>query len=261
MVTANVRTRVSKSLLFALFAAAPFCFLQFVFLANANRWLEFLFGYGAISLVSAATVFGLVIYAIAEFRLRCAAEQFRTPLFALVGGVMLLAFFVPAAVINPILLNFPRFCRVTQSIEWQTTRPNPEWDESHSFVLVVTGSGTRGNHSFSSGFINWTGKEPAGFSSIRFHPTSFDRNELTDRMANAGLAQTEISKLANVIWATCIQIDAGDEITARLGVVEPVDCQVDEHWDYFVGGWIWIALLSLAFVVVSFQTIASESAN
>ena len=251
----------STRLLIALLAAAPFCLLQLTFLGDSYNWAVFLFGYMGIVVAAPVALVGLAVYTFIEYRVRQGSGVKTTPSFAVAGGLLLLAFFLPAIATNPILLNFPQFCRVTQSIEWHTTKPHPEWNTNHSFVLVVIGTGTSSQHEFSSGYMNWTGKEPAGFSSIRFNPLSFDATELVDRMTTSGLTDDEIATLSGDIWATCTQIDADGSVTSKSGAIDPVYCHVDDQWDYIIGGWVWIILLCLSFILVGCKTIETDLAD
>ena len=262
MTTTDSKTiPASTRLLIALLAAAPFCLLQLAFLADSYNWAVFLFGYMGIVMAAPVTFVGLAVCAFTEYRVRRSAGVKTTPSFAVTGGLLLLAFFLPAIVANPILLNLPQFCRVTQSIEWHTTKPHPEWNTNHSFVLVVIGTGTSSQHEFSSGYMNWTGNERAGFSSIRFNPLSFDATELVDRMTASGLADDEIATLSDDIWTTCTQIDAEGSVTSKSGVIDPIYCHVDDQWDYIIGGWVWIILLCLSFMLIGYNTIETELAG
>ena len=262
MTTTRPRTiPIATRLLFALLAAGPFCLLQFAFLADSYGWVEFLFGYMGIVIAATAVLFGLAVYAFIEYRVRRAANVRRIPSFALAGGLLLLAFFVPAIVANPILLNFPQFCRVTQSIEWNTTKPHPEWTTNHSFILVLFGSGTANQHQFSSGYMNWTGNEPAGFSSIQFNPLSFNATELVNRMSASGLPDDEIETLSDDIWRTCTQIDTDGSVTSKSGVIDSIYCHVGDQWDYTIGGWAWVILTCLSFMFIGFKTIETDLAD
>lgn len=248
-------------LMIALLVATPFCLLQLGFLTDPYNWAVFLFGYMGIVMAAPVVFAGLAVFAFAEFRVRRSANVRTTPSFAIGGGLLLLAFFVPAIVAYPILLKFPQFCRVTQSIEWDTTKPNPEWNTNHSFILVVIGTGTPSQHQFSSGYMNWTGNEPAGFSSIQFNPLSFDATELVHRISASGLADDEIATLSDDIWATCVQIDTDGSVASKSGVVDSIYCHVDDQWDYTIGGWIWIILVCLAFMLIGYKTIEAELAD
>ena len=239
----------------ALLAAAPFFLLTFLFLADSYQWTEYLFGYMGIVVAAPVVFAGLAVYAFLEYRIRRSAKVMEAPSFAFAGGLLLLGFFVPATVANPILLNYPEFCRVTRSIKWDTTKPHPEWNTNHSFILVVIGTGTAEQHQFSSGYMNWTGPEPAGFSSIRFQPLSFNAKELADQMSASGLSDDELATLSSDIWATCDQIDAGGPLKSESGVVDSIYCHVDDQWDSIIGGWIWMLLLGVVFLLVGATTI------
>lgn len=251
--------------LVAILAAAPFALLQLVFLSDSLQWAAFLFGYMGIVLAAPVVFVGWAVYCFAEYRLRRAKLGIAFPSFSIVGGLFLLAFFLPAIALNPILSKFPQFCRVTQSIEWSTSKPHSVRNTKHSFVLVLVGTGTISNHHFTTGYMNWTGNEPAGFSSVDFNPVSFQerynepnqsgsRDYLVSRMSNSAIPEDELTAITNDLWGVLGRVNNGLAVDSTTGVVDDVYCHVDNQWDYLIGGWVWVFLLLGSFVVMGMRT-------
>ncbi len=269
MTTTDTRTiPISTRFLIAWVAAIPFCLLQLVFLSDSYNWVEFLFGYMGIVVAAPVVFAGLAVYAFIEYGVRRSANMQRTPFFALVGGVLLLAFFLPATAANPILLNFPQFCRVTQTISWSTSKP--KWNGNHRFVLVLIGNGTTDHHRFTTGYLNWTGDEPAGFMSVDFKPVSFQersyesaqsgtRDYLVSRMSNSGIPEDELTTISNDLWVLLGRVDNGLAVGSTTGVVDDIYCHVDNEWDSYIGGWIWIFGVIMTFQLAGWYTIGRSS--
>ena len=267
--TVSRTTRVVTALL----AASPWLLLQFAFITDAQGWSLLLFGYGIIVLFTVIAFFLLTIYCAVEIAIRWHSKVRYFPSFSVAAGILLLGFFLPAAAIKPTLQNNPRFCFATQTIEWETSRPNSDWDFNDCFIVVVNGRGTADNHDFESGHMNWSGDEPAGFPSINFHPISFQRtyheysnevgtlDSLKSQMAKSGIPASELDPLSEDIWQVLTQIENGEEIQTRRGKVYGVDSSIQHSWDYVIGGWIWMGYVVLVFIVVGWFTMGPSAAS
>ena len=251
-------------------AAAPFLTLQAAFLTDAYSWSVTLFGYGAIVLAIGLAFLGWWTFFFIEYRWRLHAAEKAFPAFSVVGAPMLLAFFLPAMLIRPFVMQIPDLCRATQSIQWSTSKPWPEWKNKHCFALVLVGTGTRSNHKFTDGYMNWTGSEPAGFTSVGFHPISFQYNYyeplhdgtfelLRNRMSTSGIPETELDSISKDVWDLLSRVEQGQSVRAASGVVDAVWSDVDKQWDLFIGGWIWMVIVIVSFQVAGFSTIQSSA--
>ena len=78
---------------------------------------------------------------------------------------------------------------------------------------------------------------------------------------SSGLADDEIATLSDDIWTTCTQINTDGSVTSKSGVIDPIYCHVDGQWDYIIGGWIWVILLCLSFMLIGYKTIETELAD
>jgi hypothetical protein len=252
----------TKRLLIATLAALPFALLQLSFLGDSDQWAVVLFGYMGIKVIAPIVFLAWCGYCFIEYRMRLRSQSHLFPSFAIAGGVFLVAFFLPAMIVHPIALRFPHFCRVNQSIEWSTSKPHPEWNTNDSFVLVLVGKGIPKSHRFTTGYMNWTGNGSADLTSIEFKPLSFDGPKkaasfefLTRRMSNSGLPEAELEPIAKDVWQILQRVDDDLDVRSKSGIVSSIYCDIDDQWDYVIGGWIWIFALVAVFALVACWTI------
>ncbi|MCP3928645.1 MAG: hypothetical protein GY705_06040 [Bacteroidetes bacterium] len=264
--TKRKRISFSKRVFVSLIAAFPFIFLQLAFLKDSYQWSVYLFGYMGIISVAVIVFLGWCVYCFAEYRLRLKNNIRSFPSFSLLGGILLLAFFLPAIVVNPIALNIPSLCRVTQSIEWPTSKLYKERKSNHSFILVLIGKGSKDNHKFTTGYMNWTGKEPAGFTSINLNSISFqeryykdnisgNKEYLRTRMANSGTPDEELEKIATDVWNLLSLAENEMDLHSKIGDISNIYSHVDDEWDYIIGGIIWILITLFVFIYMGRRTI------
>jgi len=261
---------MSQRLGIALAASLPFALLQLVFIGDPLNWQILLFAYGMIALMAPLIFVTWCVYCFAEYRLRLEYGIRPTPSFALAGGTLLLAFILPAGFVSPILQTIPSFCRVTQSIEWSTSKPHEEWNAYQGFVLVLIGRGTKEDHCFTTGYMNWTGREPAGFTSIEFSPVTFQEQYyapripgsyeyLKARMATSGIPDDELKTISKDVWQIVSHVNEGLEIRPSTGTASTLISHIDDQWDFVIGGWIWILALVSVFSLVGCRSLRVEN--
>ncbi|MDA7952000.1 MAG: hypothetical protein MPJ24_11000 [Pirellulaceae bacterium] len=203
------------------------------------------------------------IYCVFEYQYRRSAHVHCFPWFGLTGGIFLAMIPFAFQFTNSTMGKYPRFSRTIQSVKWSTSQDNPKWDDSNYFVLVLIADGTLENHQVVAGHMNWTGDEPAGFSSIRFHPISLqnkyyeeyhvaDIDYLKSRIEASTLPQMECDLLAEDIWKVLGQAENGEDIQADLGVTDgpASNPYIEDNLDIYIGSSIWGILLLVVFMVV-----------
>ena len=238
----------------SLIAAIPFVALQLAFLCDPYGLSMVMFGYGAIVVFAIGVFVAWLVYLGIEVWWRAKRHCTRgMPVFAGVGGVFLLLFFAPSMFLRPALLEIPTFCRATQAINWKTS--------TGEFILVLSGTGTTNNYRFTNGYMNWIGDGRAGFSSVHVNPIEFQYDYyephhsgslslLRRRMAASQLPDAELNTVSELVWDVLEQANRGDVISSPTATIDPVWSGVDDMWDAILGGWIWIFLLTVTFIVV-----------
>jgi hypothetical protein len=246
-------------------AASPLLFLQMAFIGDPDGWFV-AFRYGAFSATVVLVMIGWCGYTFIEYRWRVRKGESSDPLYGAISAPLLLTFFVPSIVVSPLVRQMPQLCRVTQSINWTTSVPNPQWASNHSFVLVLSGSGTTEDYCFTHGFMNWTGDESAGLTSVDFSPISFQYDYyepshpgslevLRKRMSAANIPKDELDVLSAEIWNLLQRVNQRNTVGSTSGVVDDIYCEVDGEWDFVIGGVIWMVIVFFAFQIVGLLTI------
>ena len=235
-------------------AALPWLLLMLILLSDVQKWAVEL-SHGLAVLVVPAGGVALLVFGIAEARFRgkhlAGAQQLTwfTPIVA----IGLLTFFFVGEWAKPIVMRNPQWCRVYQGIEWTVS-------DDESFALMLWGRGNAAEHEFRSAYLNWSGDEPAGISSIELRPIRFKSvdatlDKLRKRLAESGLPGERLDSLAPAIWDVLQQANDGKPISASAATVDPVQDQPrgDEH--VVLGGVIWMLALVSAFLIVGQLTL------
>lgn len=248
----------------ALVAASPYVALQ---AATVLLDLAFLFAYGLFNVaIPVIAIVWLLHFAIeVKWRRRLLPGFRRVPWLALAAGLALPFFLSTGAWIRPIVMDVPSWCRASQTVEWTTSLPHPEL-ERHSFTLVLVGTGTRNEYRFSTGYLNWTGTEPAGFTSVRLNPIAFQYEYyephhdgtlqlLRQRIGDSRLPDGKVDRIAEQIWDVLIQGQEGHELKAPDANVEAVRSAPSKQQDVTLGGLIWMTAILLALQIVGQLTL------
>ena len=235
----------------SLIATILFALLQIIFISDSPGFSFVLFQYRVINLARIVVSVGWLGFGGIELRWRMTTKRWTCPAYSIVGGLFLLAFFVPSTFVLPILETMPAFCGVTQMLEWKTSKGK--------FILVFNGTGTADHHRFSTGYLNWTGNEAAGVGSLRLNPIQFQFGYdpyypgtpglLHERLAGSGLSDTVLSRIEVEIWKSLEMANSGERLGEEVGNVGAVSSFVANSWDKTIGGVTWLCCLFLAFQI------------
>lgn len=248
-----------------LVAALPFLIPQLIYLSDIDGWNVAL-SYGLFFLVVPAAFAVWIVYAVLESRKRrgFSPEAFRGPWFAFGGLVFLITFFHVGEWSKPLVLKVPTWCRVNQVIKWDTSKPDEKYGGTESYVLVLVGRGNIAKHDFTSGYLNWTGDQPAGFSDVDPDARTFSHwigydhvtipatlDVLRERVRNSGIPEEEVTRISGEIWEIIEQAGSDSPVMARSGSVDPVWEAPFDHEETVLGASIWMVLLLGSFQVIS----------
>lgn len=246
----------------SLLAALPLLAPTAVLLSDVQGWTTE-FSYGLIYPVMAAAVMGWVVYFAAECYLRSIYPRTTHPIpwFSCVAAVALPVFLISGELARPIVLYNPDWCRVYQISQWETSPDG-------SFTLVTVGMGNLTHHEISSAYLNWSGSEPAGISTIELSPMTFgwwDNREkisidghieaLYARLAPSGLSEDQLGQLTADIWAVLQQARNGQPISSPNAKIEPMVEAPFGDEDIYFGGIAWIATVTLLYLIVGQLTL------
>lgn len=253
----------------SLIAASPWLLLQALNMRNASS-VAIALTYGGICYAVFLLFVALIVSGIVERRYRIRTDQPQAfPAFTAVACLSMLAVFMPGYAVHPIVMQVPQFCSARQSVAWSTTLRDQEGRHRLRFNLVLLGAGTNDNYRLDSGFMNWSGNEDAGLSSIRLNPIRFNVSAhlpgtlgsyeyVRDRMSNAGLDRAELDAISRDVWQVLETADRGDPISATHGDVSSVKHFADDGWVAFIGGIIWMVLVIAVFQYVGYKTLSWE---
>jgi hypothetical protein len=259
--------RIRRQLI-GLLAASPLLLLQLLYLCDIDGWNVSL-SYGLFFIAFPAAFIGLAGFMCVELwkRRRLLSAPFRLPWFSFGGLLFLITFFHFGDWARPIVLRVPQWCRVNQIIRWETSKPDEKYGGTHSYVLVFIGRGNEANHAFTSGYLNWTGDEPAGFADLDLKDQTFSHwvgydhvtipariSVLRDRIAKSGLPNEEVALISGEIWQAMDLALAGKTVEVAQGAVEPVRAAPYDYEDTMLGASVWMVML-----IGSFQGIGRWS--
>lgn len=252
-----------------LVASLPFLILQLIYLSDVHGW-NLALSYGLFFWVVLAVFAVWLVCAIIEYRKRLDLSPviFRVPWFSLGSFVFLVTFFHVGKWARPIVLQVPAWCRVSQGIEWYTSKANKKYGGTHSYILVLTGRGNSSQHDFTSGYLNWTGDQAAGFSSVNPDGLTFSYwvgydhitipaslDVLRERIRSSGIPEEEVIRISTEIWEVIDQAGRGSAVMARSGTVDPIWEAPFDHEEAVLGAFIWMALLFGTFQFISWRSL------
>ncbi|MGD1979381.1 MAG: hypothetical protein PVJ98_08315 [Akkermansiaceae bacterium] len=252
-----------------LVAALPFLIPQLIYISDVHGWNVSL-SYGLFFLVVPAAFVAWIVYAVIETRKRRVLfpAAFRAPWFSFGALVFLITFFHVGEWARPMVLKVPAWSRVNQVIEWNTSKPNEKYGGTHSYVLVLVGRGNIANHDFTSGYLNWTGDQPAGFSDVDpddqtfSHWVGYDHvtiaatlDVLRERVRNSGIPEEEVIRISGEIWEVIEQAGSDSSVMANSGSVDPIWEAPFDHQETVLGASIWMALLIGSFQIISWRSL------
>ena len=250
----------------AFVVALPLVLPMLIVLTDVHGWAIVL-AYGLIQLVFVVVVIGWVVGLVVELvlRKRFRLKRQRVAWYSIVTVVCLILLpFLPGA-LEPWILKNPKWSRVVQSVHWQTSSMKPEDEGVNRFVLVLAGRGNLKDHKLSSGWLNWTGEGPAGFSKVNAakmecsqpsegHQTvmvPLTLEGLVENIMQSGLPEEEVNRIASEMFSTLQEAHRGEPIVTRSGEVnEMAEMTWDQEEEIF-GILLWIMI-----VTGSFQWIA-----
>lgn len=252
-----------------LLAALPFLIPQLIYLSDIHGWNVAL-SYGLFFAVYGGAFVLLLIYGAIEVRKRrkFTSAAYRAPWFSFAGFAFLISFFLVGEWVRPLVLQVPAWSRVNQVIRWQTSLPDEKYGGTHSFILVLVGRGNISQHEFVSGYLNWTGDGPAGFSNIspddgtfsyaggaNYHAIPASVDVLQDRIKNSKIPEQEVFQISREIWTAFTQAKENKIVSVENGKVEPLWEAPFDQEDTVLGASIWMLFLLGSFQVISWQSI------
>ncbi len=260
----EARKRMPRTII-GLLAALPFLIPQLIYLSDIHSWNVAL-SYGLFFLVVPAAFALWIVYAVLESRRRrgFSPTAYRAPWFAFGGLLFLITFFHVGEWAKPMVLRVPAWCRVNQVIKWNTSKPDEKYGGTESYVLVLVGRGNIARHDFTSGYLNWTGDQPAGFSDVDPEDRTFSYwigydhvtipatlDVLRERVRNSGIPEEEVTRISGEIWQIIEQAGSESPIMAQSGSVDTIWEEPFDHEETVLGASIWIALLLGSFQIIS----------
>lgn len=248
--------------------ALPLVFAKLILLVDVNQAVEAL-SYGLFFAVWLGFLAYGVAHLIVELVLRGRYMEGwrRWPWFTVVVAPALVSYWMIGGWVRPIVLHNPDWCRVTQRVDWPTSSED-------KFILMLVGRGNVTEHEFRSGYLNWTGDEPAGISTIRFDPMEFgwwegydqvfvhgDQASLRARIAPSGLPEGEIEDLCAAMLEVLEMAAAGREVSSPRGRVDVVHEYPFGNEDVVLGGIVWMVLVVGLLVPVGQVTLVARRAD
>ncbi|MGJ8656242.1 MAG: hypothetical protein ACSHX6_07315 [Akkermansiaceae bacterium] len=194
--------------------------------------------------------------------------MFRTPWFSLAGLVFLVTFFPAGEWARPVVEKIPGWCRVRQVVKWETSKLDERYGGGHRYVLVLTGRGNIEHHDFTSGYLNWTGDQSAGFSGVDLDDLTFSKwvgydhvtvpatfDAVCERVRSSTLPEEEVMRISGEIWKVMEQARNDSPISVSSGIVDPVwDAPYDDE-NVLLGASIWSTLLLGVFQVIAWRSL------
>lgn len=258
-----------------LLAALPFLIPKLIYLSDIHGWNVAL-SYGLFFALYGGAFVLLLIYGVIEVRKRrkFTSAAHRAPWFSFAGFVFLVSFFLVGEWVRPFVLQVPAWSRVNQVIRWETSLPDEKYGGTHSFILVLIGRGNMSQHEFVSGYLNWTGHVPAGFSNIspddgtfsyaggaNYSPIPASIDVLRDQIENSKIPEQEVSQICREIWTAFTQAKENRIITVEKGKVEPMWEAPFGQEHTVLGASLWMLLLLGSFQVIAWQSIPRMNQN
>ena len=260
--------RMSRAVI-GLVAALPFLIPQLIYISDVHGWNVSL-SYGLFFLIVPAAFVAWIVYTVIETRKRRALfpAAFQAPWFAIGGLAFLFTFFHIGLWARPLVLKVPAWCRVNQVIEWNTSKPDEKYGGTESYVLVLVGRGNITNHDFTSGYLNWTGDQAAGFSTVDPEDRTFSHwvgydhvtipatlDVLRERVRNSGIPEEEVTRISGEIWEAIEQAGSDSPVMVRSGAVDPIWEAPFGHEETVLGASVWMALLLGSFQLISWRSL------
>lgn len=259
----------------AILAAAPYLVLQIIVLSDIQGWTIAL-TYGLFFIVFPAVFVGWAIMLGIEIikRRRLPEGRCRIPAFAICGICFLLLFFHIGVWLRPLILRVPQWCRVLQSVEWSTDKPNDKYGVNHRYILILSGRGNEKNHVFTSAHLNWTGDEPAGISNLRFDDLTMSYQTggnyasiplslktLRERLIHSELPLPRVDDISSEIWTVVQQARSHQPVALSDGNVNAVWTDVFGNEDTVLGGVVWMLLLVATFQLMAILTLPQNDSK
>ena len=257
-------------------AALPWLLLQLIYLTDITGWDDFL-SYGGFLIVFALIFFGWLTSTIAESVLRRKTKQFRHRIPWLSVNVLVFLILAPImiALAKPIVYQVPSWCRVYQSIQWDTSLPHSTHAGNQGFALVFVARGNITENAFRSGYLNYSGDAPAGFSDIDLNQQEFSYWEngkqvrlplsmqsLHKRIRQAKIPNVEADRIANEIWHAIDLAGSDLPLTAKTGRVSAIGQSSFDYEEIKLGAVAWMVLLILTTAIVGLCSLPrSEQAD
>jgi len=260
-------------LIAGLLAALPFLIPQLIYLSNIHGWNVAL-SYGLIFVALVAPFVLLLVYALIEkkIRKRFTKDAHQTPWFSIIGLAFVVSFFFTESAARPFVLKIPDWCRVHQVVRWETSKAQEKYSGMHHYVLVLIGRGNVSEHQFISGYLNWSGDEAAGFSSVKpsaevlsyygganYSEIPLSLSVIKERIKNSGIPGKEVNEISNEIFDTIRQARDNKPIEALSGEIDPLWEAPFSHEDTVLGASIWMLFLVGSFQIVAFTTLPPAS--
>ncbi|QDU94393.1 hypothetical protein [Lignipirellula cremea] len=249
----------------SLLAALPLLAMQAVYLGDLDSWLTALFGYDAIYLVVGCVAVGWAVFAALEWSFRRTVCETKGVWFALAGIPCLLGFFLPASLCMPVLERMPAYCLISQDVVWEAGPLQDSSQDRQLFTLRLE-SGDKPYPQFARGNLTWLDGYQARILQLEFQPLvdpdaypgsskALTIDLLRQHLAGDILAEREQDAIASDIWLLLQRVEAGQPVACQLGEVGPVISQIDNHWNYYLGGLVWMVGVLVLFLVVGYYTV------
>ena len=258
------------------FMALPLVVPMLIVLTDINGFAIAL-AYGLIVPVMIIVIVVAIIYLAAEAmkRKRFKEKKHRVASFWLLGVVCCVALPFFPGMLRPLVMTNPKWCRVSQVIDWETSAKDAEGDWQESYVLVLNGRGNLKNHTLDYGWLNWTGEGAAGFSDVNAAemelsmpgegyesvdvPATFE--SIQERMMNSGLPAEEVDAIAADMMAVLELAQRGEPISSRLAEVDPMHEMTWDGEDELFGIWLWILMVFGSYQWVAWATLPRPSST
>lgn len=155
-----------------------------------------------------------------------------------------------------------------QIVRWETSKPKEKYSGMHQYVLVLIGRGNASKHDFVSGYLNWSGQEAAGFSSVKpskevlsyygganYSEIPMSLPVIRERILSSGIPEEEVERISKEIFDVIWQAGKSKRIEAKSGEIDSLWEAPFDQEDTILGASIWIVLLLGSFQIVAFRTI------
>lgn len=241
----------------SLLAALPLQLAMVAYLQDVNSWNVEL-SYGLIYVVAPVSFAIFVGLAYTEVRVRrfLFSGSMRFPWLSMINLLGMCTFFSLAGWAEPFVLQQPEWCRVSQSVHWQSR-------DDLRLVLVLGGSGNLNEHTFKWGYLN-SSDGLSDIPAIELRPIRFGGVNASSALVQGTLLKSNVGNasldpIAEDIWRVLQMANNGNQISSTNGIVDPIYVAPDEHSDAKLGGVVWMLCLSLLFVITGQLSLRTQS--